>query len=153
MPIGGSATLLEARAIRDKVRCLVASMRKAHEEDIVVDSGWLGVRGSPDRAMALAQRARTVHVRSNERHGIEPSLEATRHHTDPTASAFTKGAHLAVVQLDAATGRVRVEKYVAVGNGGQLVTGTLMDYAVPPAAKRVRRALGPSRYRQAGDPA
>jgi hypothetical protein len=50
-------------------------------------------------------------------------------------------------------GRVRVRKYVAVGNGGQLVTGTLMDYAVPRAAEHVRRALRPSRHRQAGDPA
>lgn len=94
MPIGGSATLLDARALRDKVRCLAASMLEAHEESIVVDSGRVGVRGSPDRALAPA-----------------------------------------------------------VGNGGQLVTGTLMDYAVPRAAERVRQALRPSRHRQAGDPA
>ncbi len=87
MPIGGSATLLDARVLRDKVRCLAGSMLEAHEEDIVVD------------------------------------------------------------------GRVRVGKYVAVGNGGQLVTGTLMVYAVPRAAERVRRALRPSRDRQTGDPA
>jgi CO/xanthine dehydrogenase Mo-binding subunit len=94
MPIGGNATLLDPRALRDKVRCLAASMLEAREEDIVVDGGWVGVRGSPDRAMAPA-----------------------------------------------------------VGNGGQLVTGTLMVYAVPRAAERVRRTLRFFRDRQTGDPA
>jgi hypothetical protein len=94
MPIGGSATFPDVRALRDKIRCLAASMPEAREEDIVVDGGWVGVCGSPDRAMALD-----------------------------------------------------------VGNGGQLVTGTLMVYAVPSAAEPARRALRPSRDRQAGDPA
>ena len=60
-------------------------MLEAHEEDVAVDSGWAGVRGSPDRAMAQAQLARAVHFRSSERHGIEPSPEATRPYPDPTA--------------------------------------------------------------------
>lgn len=81
-------------AIGGKVRCLAASMLDAREEDIVVDGGWVGVCGSPDRPMALA-----------------------------------------------------------VGNGGRLVTGTLMVHAVPRAAERVRRALRLSRDRQTGDPA
>ena len=106
--------------------------------------------------------------RSNELRGVEPSLEATVHYTNPGAWTFTNGAHLAVVEVDPETGRVRVVKYVAVddcgtlvnpalvdgqvrggvaqGIGGalwehcvyddtgQLLTTTLMDYAVPTAA-------------------
>src|SRR3989475_4966443 len=100
--------------------------------------------------------------------GVEPSLEATVHYTNPGAWTFTNGAHLAVVEIDPETGRVRVVKYVAgddcgtlvnpalvdgqvrggVAQGirgalwghcayddtGQLLTTTLMDYAVPTAA-------------------
>jgi carbon-monoxide dehydrogenase large subunit len=99
---------------------------------------------------------------------VEPSVEATVHYTNPGAWTFTNGAHLAMVEIDVETGRVRLLKYVAVddcgrivnpalvdgqvrggvaqGVGGalmeqcvyddmgQLLTATLMDYAVPTAA-------------------
>jgi carbon-monoxide dehydrogenase large subunit len=89
------------------------------------------------------------------------------HYTNQQPWTFTNGAHLAVVEVDVETGRVRVLRYVAVddcgrivnpalvegqiaggvaqGLGGalvehcaydetgQLLTATLMDYAVPTA--------------------
>jgi len=57
------------------------------------------------------------------------------------------------VEVDAETGRLHLQEYVAGGDGGRLVTGTLMDCAVQRAAERVRRALRPSRDRQTGEPA
>ncbi len=168
MPIGGSATLLAVRALRDRVRRVAAALLEAHEGDVELAEGRVHVRGSPDRALTLGQLAKTVWFRSNELRGVEPSLEATVHYTNPGAWTFTNGAHLAVVEVDPETGRVRVVKYVAVddcgtlvnpalvdgqvrggvaqGIGGalwehcvyddtgQLLTTTLMDYAVPTAA-------------------
>jgi carbon-monoxide dehydrogenase large subunit len=168
MPIGGSATLLAARALRDRVRRAAAALLEAHEDDVEVAGGRASVRGAPDRGLTLGQLARTVHFRSNELRGLEPSLEATVHYTNPQAWTFTNGAHLAVVEIDLETGAVRVVKYVAVDDcgrlvnpalvdgqvrggvvqglggalmehcvyddAGQLLTSTLMDYAVPTAA-------------------
>jgi carbon-monoxide dehydrogenase large subunit len=168
MPIGGSATALAARALRDRVRRVAGALLEAHEDDVEVAGGRASVRGAPDRGLTLDQLARTVHFRSNELRGIEPSLEATVHYTNPQAWTFTNGAHLAMVEVDLETGAVRVVKYVAVddcgrlvnpalvdgqvqggvvqGLGGalmehcaydetgQLLTATLMDYAVPAAA-------------------
>ena len=168
MPIGGSATLLAGRALRDRVRRVAAALLEAHEDDLELYQGRVRVRGAPDRALTLGQLATTVYFRSNELRGVEPSLEATVHYTNPGAWTFTNGAHLAVVEVDRETGRIRVVKYVAVddcgrlvnpalvdgqvqggvaqGIGaalaehcvydaqGQLVTTTLMDYAVPTAA-------------------
>jgi len=168
MPIGGSATLLAVRALRDRVRRVAAALFEAHEGDVEVAEGRVSVRGSPDRALTLRELAKTVWFRSNELRGVEPSLEATVHYTNPGAWTFTNGAHLAVVEVDTETGRVRVLKYVAVDDcgrlvnpalvegqvrggvaqgiggalwehcvyddAGQLLTTTLMDYAVPTAA-------------------
>jgi len=168
MPIGGSATLLAVRALRDRVRRVAAALFEAHEGDVEVAEGRVSVRGSPDRALTLRELAKTVWFRSNELRGVEPSLEATVHYTNPGAWTFTNGAHLAVVEVDTETGRVRVLKYVAVDDcgrlvnpalvegqvrggvaqgiggalwehcvyddAGQLLTATLMDYAVPTAA-------------------
>jgi carbon-monoxide dehydrogenase large subunit len=167
MPIGGSATLLAARALADKVRRAAAALLEAHEADVELREGRALVRGS-DRGLALRDVARAVHFRSNELRGLEPSVEATVHYANPEAWTFTNGAHLAVVEVDVETGRVRVLRYVTVDDcgrlvnpalvegqirggvaqgiggalmehcvydaGGQLLTTTLMDYAVPTAA-------------------
>jgi carbon-monoxide dehydrogenase large subunit len=167
MPIGGSATVLAARALRARVRRVAGALLEAHEDDVELAGGRAVVRGASDRGLTLAQLARTVHFRSNELRGIEPSLEATVHYTNPQAWTFTNGAHLAVVEVDLETGAVRVIEYVAVDDcgrvvnpalvdgqvrggiaqglggalmehcaydeGGQLLTTTLMDYAVPAA--------------------
>jgi carbon-monoxide dehydrogenase large subunit len=167
MPIGGSATLLAARALAAKLRAVAGVLLEAHADDIELVDARAAVRGAPDRALAYAEIAQTVHFRSSALKGLEPSLEATVHYTNPQPWTFTSGAHLAVVEVDVETGRVRVLRYVAVddcgrivnpalvegqiaggvaqGLGGallehcvyddtgQLVTATLMDYAVPTA--------------------
>jgi carbon-monoxide dehydrogenase large subunit len=127
MPIGGSATLLAVRALRDRVRRVAAALLEAHEGDIELADGKAHVRGSADRALALGRLATTVWFRSNELPGVEPSLEATVHYTNPGAWTFANGAHLAVVEIDLETGRVRVLKYVAVDDCGKLVNPALVD--------------------------
>ena len=167
MPIGGSATLLAARALAEKIRRVAAALLEARADDIELRDGRASVRGT-DRGLGFREIARAVHFRSNELKGLEPSLEATMHFANPQAWTFTNGAHLAVVEVDVETGRVRVLRYVAVDDcgrvinpallagqimggvaqgiggallehcvydeSGQLLTGTLMDYAVPTAA-------------------
>jgi carbon-monoxide dehydrogenase large subunit len=168
MPIGGSATLLAVRALRERLRTVGAALLEAHADDVEVRDGSVGVKGVADRALTLGAVARAVHFRSNELRGVEPSVEATVHYTNPAAWTFTNGAHLAMVEIDVDTGRVRLLKYVAVDDcgrivnpalvdgqvrggvaqgiggalmeqcvfddGGQLLSATLMDYAVPSAS-------------------
>jgi carbon-monoxide dehydrogenase large subunit len=167
MPIGGSATMLAARALAAKLRRAAAVLLEVHEDDLELSDGQARVRGT-DRALDMAAIARAVHFRSNELRGLEPSVDATVHFANPQAWTFSNGAHLAVVEIDHETGRVRVVRYVAVDDcgrvvnpallagqimggvaqgiggallehcvydaDGQLLTTTLMDYAVPTAA-------------------
>jgi carbon-monoxide dehydrogenase large subunit len=126
MAIGGSATLLAARALADKVRRVAAVLLEAHADDIVLAAGRAGVRGTA-RGLGLADLARTVHFRSNELRGLEPSLDATAHFTNAQPWTFTNGAHLAVVDVDVETGRVRVLRYVAVDDCGRLVNPALVE--------------------------
>ena len=127
MPIGGSATLLAVRALRDRLRAVGAALLEAHAEDVEVRDGTVGVKGAPDRALTLSALARAAHFRSNELRGVEPSVEATVHYTNPGAWTFTNGAHLAMVEIDVETGRVRLLKYVAVDDCGRLVNPALVD--------------------------
>jgi carbon-monoxide dehydrogenase large subunit len=167
MPIGGSATLLAARALGERIRTVAAALLEAHPADVELLEGRALIRGSPERGLSFGDLARAVHFRSNELRGVEPSLEATVHYTNPAAWTFTNGAHLAVVDVDIESGKVRVLRYVAVDDcgrivnpalvegqiaggvaqglggalcehcvyddAGQLLSATLMDYAVPTA--------------------
>jgi carbon-monoxide dehydrogenase large subunit len=126
MPIGGSASMLAAQALAGKIRRLAAALLEAHADDVELRDGRAMVRGS-ERGLAFAELARTVHFRSNELRGLEPSLEATVHYTNPKAWTFSNGAHLAMVDVDVETGLVRVLKYVAVDDCGRIVNPALVD--------------------------
>jgi carbon-monoxide dehydrogenase large subunit len=77
--------------------------------------------------LTLRDVARAVHFRSNELRGLEPSLEATVHFTNPAPWTFTNGAHLAVVEVDADTGAIAVRRYVAVDDCGNIVNPALVE--------------------------
>jgi carbon-monoxide dehydrogenase large subunit len=127
MPIGGSATILASRALAEKVRRVAAALLEAHPDDIELGRGRAAVRGAADRGLTVAELARTVHFKSNELRGLEPSLDATVHFTNAQPWTFTNGAHLAVVEIDAETGRVSVLRYVAVDDCGRRVNPALVD--------------------------
>ena len=126
-PIGGSATLLAARALGEKIRRVAATLLEAHPDDLRLANGRVSVSGAPDRGLTLADLARTVHFRSTELKGLEPSLDATVHFTNAQPWTFTNGAHLAVVEIDVETGRVRVLRYVAVDDCGRIVNPALVE--------------------------
>jgi aerobic carbon-monoxide dehydrogenase large subunit len=127
MPIGGSATLLAARALAEKIRVVAGALLEAHAADIELRGGQALVRGSPTRCLTFGALARATYFRSNELRGVEPSLEATVHYTNPAAWTFTNGAHLAVVEVDVETGKVRVVRYVAVDDCGRIVNPALVE--------------------------
>src|SRR5499427_405571 len=64
MPIGGSATLLAARALGERIRTVAAALLEAHAVDIELGGARAVVRGSPERGLSYADLARAVHFRS-----------------------------------------------------------------------------------------
>jgi len=154
MPIGGSATLLAARALGERIRTVAAALLEAHAADIELGGSRATVRGSPERGLSYAELARAAHFRSNELRGVEPSLEATVHYTNPGAWTFTNGAHLAVAEVDVDTGRVRVLRYVAVDDCGRIVNPALVEGQI---AGGIAQGLGGAlmehcAYDEAGQP-
>ncbi len=166
--IGGGAVARAARALREKITAIAAHLLEAAAADLEVADGRIAVRGMPARGLSMLDVARVAHL---ETHRLppetEPGLEATRFY-DPIRGTFAAGAQAAVVEVDVATGRVQIRRYVCVedtgrvinplvvegqvqgaiaqGIGGallehlvydetgQLLTGTLMEYALPTAA-------------------
>jgi carbon-monoxide dehydrogenase large subunit len=129
----GSAVLLAAQAVREKVLKLAADRLEAAPDDLDVQDGRVSVRGLPSRYVELAALAREVeeHPDLIEREPPNPAngapitgLAAWRSFTPPGAT-FSSGAHLAVVELDGETGEVRVLRYVAVDDCGRILNDDL----------------------------
>ena len=164
--VGGTAIRLGTDKIKDKARRLAAHLLEAAEADIVYEDGKMFVRGAPATAKTFQEIALASYLASSLPEEMEPGLEATSFF-DPPNFTWPFGTHIAVVEVDPDTGEVRLLRYIAVddvGNvinpmivdgmvhggvtqgigqalqeeaiyddSGQLLTGSMMDYAVPVA--------------------
>jgi carbon-monoxide dehydrogenase large subunit len=163
--VGGTALLMSLRKIKEKGKKIAAHLLEASPDDMEYANGQFQVKGAPGKAIPFGQVALTAYVPHNYPEGLEPGLEETSFY-DPSNFCFPFGAHACVVEVDRDTGHVKILRYLAVddvGNvmnpmivdgmvhggiaqgvgqalwegavydGGQLVTGSMMDYAMPKA--------------------
>ena len=127
LAVGGEAIARASDKVVDKARAIVAHLLEAAPEDIelerreVLRQGLAGQRHDARRGV----RAR-VHPGDNLPPGMEPGLEETSFY-DPENFVFPFGAHAAVVEVDAETGKVDVVRYVAVDDCGPAINPMLID--------------------------
>jgi carbon-monoxide dehydrogenase large subunit len=123
--LGGSAVLGASERVRDKVVRIAADALEAAPSDVEIADGRIGVRGVPDRSTTLAAvAARAYEGKVPE--GDEPGLEANRFFK-PDGETFPFGMHLAVVEIDRDTGKVRIAKYLAVDDCGRVLNPMMVD--------------------------
>ncbi|HVH62409.1 MAG TPA: molybdopterin cofactor-binding domain-containing protein [Candidatus Dormibacteraeota bacterium] len=123
--VGGSAVLMSSRKIVDKAKKIAAHMLEASEEDIVFDQGRFSVKGSPDKAKTIGEVAFKAHL-TGLPEGMENGLEAVTYY-DPPDLSWPFGAHVCVVEVDAETGNVRLQKYVAVDDCGNVINPMIVE--------------------------
>ena len=165
-PVGSGALMSAIGKIKEKARIVTAHLLEAAVEDIEYGDGKFFVRGAPAKSKTIQEVALMANVAWNYPKGLEPGLEASAFF-DPPNFVYPFGSHIAVVRVDAETGDIRLERYIAVDdcgkvinplivNGqvhggiaqgiaqalwegaaydesGHLLTGSMMDYAVPKA--------------------
>jgi aerobic carbon-monoxide dehydrogenase large subunit len=118
--VDGSATFEATKKVREKAARIVAHLLEASAEDIVFADGAGYVAGSPDRRIEWQQIAKTAYQAHTNAADIESGLEA---HTafSPGNATWPFGTHLAVVEVDAETGDVKLLEYHAVDDCGNVV--------------------------------
>lgn len=125
LAVGGSAVFQAAATVREKARKIAAHLLEAAEEDVVLEQGAYRVRGAPESALTLAKIADEAYS-ENLPDGIAPGLEATEYFKPP-AMTYPFGAHVAVVEIERATGHVRVRDIFTVDDCGPRVNPTLAE--------------------------
>ena len=155
--------------LRAKVFAIAANMLECAPVDLELRGGKVGVLGVPGMDVTLAAVAQAARPGWDHRRpeGVDAGLEESFYWEPPTVT-WSNATHLALVEVDVASGRIEIERYVVahdcgvvinpmleegqvVGGSvqglggalleeftydqqGQLLTGSLMDYALPRAS-------------------
>jgi carbon-monoxide dehydrogenase large subunit len=145
LSVGGEAIARAADRVQAKAKQICAAMLEAAPEDIELADGQFRVKGSPDRAMSMAEIAGAAYIPPQELPTeIEPGLEETAFY-DPENFVFPFGAHACVVEVDADTGKVDVVRWVAVDDCGRAINPMLIDGQVHGG---VAHGIGQALYEQ-----
>jgi carbon-monoxide dehydrogenase large subunit len=144
LAVGGEALRLSTDKVADKAKRIAAHLLEASPEDMEVRDGKFSVKGSPDRGLALGEVSLAAYVPENIPDGMEPGLEETTFY-DPENFVFPFGAHAAIVDVDADTGKVSVVRYVAVDDCGPAINPMIIEGQVHGG---IAHGLGQALYEQ-----
>jgi carbon-monoxide dehydrogenase large subunit len=125
LAVGGMAVLKASKKVVDKAKKLAAHLFEAAEEDVVFDQGHFYVKGSPDKRKALGEIA-FASFGAGLPEGMEHGLEAVAYY-DPSNFVWPFGTHIAVVEVDAETGAVDLQRYIAVDDCGNIINPMIVD--------------------------
>ena len=124
--VGASAIHMSLQKVIEKGKKIAAHLLEAAPEDMEFAGGRFHVKGSPDRAKGFGEIALMAYLAHSMPADTEPGLEATSFF-DPSNFTFPFGAHIAVVEVDANTGQVKVLRYVAVDDVGNVINPTIVE--------------------------
>jgi aerobic carbon-monoxide dehydrogenase large subunit len=124
--VGSGALMGAIGKIKEKAIALTAHLLEAAVEDIDYADGKFFVRGSREKAKTIQDVALMANVAWNMPKGLEPGLEASAFF-DPPDFVYPFGAHIAVVAVDAETGEVKLERYVAVDDCGKVINPMIVE--------------------------
>jgi len=124
--VGGSAIYSAVEKIREKGKKIAAHLLEASENDIDYVDGKFQVKGSPSRNKGFGEVALMAYLAHNLPKGLEPGLEATSF-WDPSNFVFPFGTHIAVVEVSPESGKVKILRYVAVDDVGNVINPMIVD--------------------------
>jgi len=126
LQIGGSALFQASEEVLAQAKQLAAHMLEASPDDIVIgDGGGLEVAGVPASRLSWVELATAV---KDPLRRPADMLDRLWHELDYVSdgSSFPFGSHIAVVEVDAETGRVELLRIVAVDDCGKIVNPLLV---------------------------
>jgi carbon-monoxide dehydrogenase large subunit len=123
--ISGGASLMAAQKIRNKLLTIASHVLEAAPDDIVLEDGSAKVSGT-DRVVPIATLARAAYHQTHQFKGeISPGLSESADYDPP--GTFSNACHIAIVEVDIETGRVTVEKFLAVEDAGRIINPLIAD--------------------------
>jgi carbon-monoxide dehydrogenase large subunit len=126
LAVGGTAIMKALDKIEAKAKKIAAHLMEASDADIDFVGGEFVVRGT-DKKIPFGQVALTAYVPHNyPLDKLEPGLNETAFY-DPTNFTFPAGTYICEVEIDPATGVVRLDRFTAVDDFGNIINPMIVE--------------------------
>jgi carbon-monoxide dehydrogenase large subunit len=123
-PVGGAATAMAARKIRDKARKIAAHLLEVSEGDLEWEVDRFKVKGVPGQEKTMKEIAWAAYNDVPE--GMEMGLESVDYY-DPPNFTYPFGAYLCVLDIDRHTGEVKVRRFYALDDCGTRINPMIIE--------------------------
>ncbi len=123
-PTAGAAGAMAARKIKAKAKKIAAHLLEVAEDDLEWNVDRFQVKGSPDQAKTIQEIAFAAYT--NHPPGMEAGLEAIDYY-DPPNLTFPFGSYICVVDIDKGTGEVKIRRFVAVDDCGNIINPLIVE--------------------------
>ncbi len=123
-PVGGAATAVICRKLREKGKKIAAHLLEVAEDDLHWEKGRFFVKGAPDKAVTIQDVAFAAYTNYPE--DLEAGLEGV-HYYNPPNMTFPFGSYVVVVEVDAETGEWKVRRVVAVDDCGVRINPMIVE--------------------------
>jgi len=125
LAVGGMAVHAASNKIVEKAHRIASHLLEASVDDVTYDQGRFHVKGNPSSAKTIGEVAFAAYG-ANLPEGTDHGLEAISYF-DPPNFVWPFGTHVCVVEVDAATGNVDLQQYVAVDDCGNVINPLIVE--------------------------
>jgi carbon-monoxide dehydrogenase large subunit len=140
---GGGAIILAGGKLREKMLRVASRLSEIPSDDLELAEGM--VRRKQDGAKLMPIKEIAQQILFARVPGEEPGLEATAHYEPPPAT-HANATHLATVEVDVATGQVKLLRYIVVEDCGTIINPMVVDGQIQGG---VAQGIGTALYEQA----
>ncbi len=124
--VGGTAMYQSLEKLRAKLAKIAGHLLGVDPAKLVFHDHKIFSKSEPKKTVSFGEVVSAAYVAKTLPPGMEPGLDATSFF-EPPNFVFPFGTHICVVELDGETGDVRLVKYVAVDDCGNVINPLLVD--------------------------
>ena len=125
LAVGGSAIMKSIEKVLEKGAKIAAHKLEANPDDLEYEGGKWTVKGT-DKSVAFGDVALTAYVPHDYPQGLEPGMDYSSFY-DPANFTYPFGAHIAIVEVDKDTGKVKLNRFIAVDDVGNVINPMIVD--------------------------
>ncbi len=126
LAVGGTAIVKALDKVIAKGKKIAAHLMEAADTDVVFEGGVFKVAGT-DKSVPFASVSLTAYVPHNFPHDkLEPGLNENAFY-DPSNFTYPAGSYVCEVEIDPATGVVRVDRFTACDDFGNIINPMIVE--------------------------
>ena len=125
LAVCGSAIMKSVDKVKEKGARIAAHKLECTPEDLEFANGSWNVKGT-EKSVGFGDVALTAYVPHDYPENEEPGLDFASFY-DPTNFVYPFGAHICVVKIDKDTGEVKIVRYIAVDDAGNIINPMIVE--------------------------